>query len=102
MFRCAICKRTGNKDEENRLRPGSKPVKVVTKTRPTIYKNTVPDPEDPFATIDKVSTGSEIVEEIDVCQDCYKDLLARVEKEKSKAPVSTGEVRRINRLRMED
>lgn len=55
MFKCQRCKRT--------TRPNERMRKVVTKLRPKTYVNVIGDKE-------KISTGTEIVEELQVCERC--------------------------------
>lgn len=55
MFKCQRCKRT--------TRPHESMSKVVTKLRPKTYVNVIGDKE-------KISTGTEIVEELQVCERC--------------------------------
>lgn len=55
MFKCQKCKRTTRPNESMR--------KVVTKLRPKTYVNVIGDKE-------KISTGTEIVEELQVCERC--------------------------------
>lgn len=55
MFKCQRCKRTTRPNESMR--------KVVTKLRPKTYVNVIGDKE-------KISTGTEIVEELQVCERC--------------------------------
>lgn len=55
MFKCQRCERTTRPNESMR--------KVVTKLRPKTYVNVIGDKE-------KISTGTEIVEELQVCERC--------------------------------
>lgn len=52
--------------------PKVSPIKVTLLTRPTSYVNEVPDRDDPlgFGTVEKHSTGSEIVSEENWCPQC--------------------------------
>jgi len=67
MFSCQIC-RTPQKANVH-------VVKVTLEKRERVYKNSYYNDEDKLVT--KMSTGHEIVKEVDACQDCAdKALLA--------------------------
>lgn len=64
MFRCQVSGRVS--------KPGEKPFKVVTKTRPKTYTNTKKVGE---RTVEFTTTGWEIVEEKIVCQKVYNRMV---------------------------
>lgn len=61
MFRCESCGKTTN--------PGEKCHKFVVKTRPKRYKNTIKKGKK-VEVIE--SHGTEIVQEINMCDDCHR------------------------------
>lgn len=62
-FRCDNC---------NKVQPAySKPIKVITETRNRIYPKRFADLEQKIV-IDNGGVGTEVVKEVDLCQDCYQ------------------------------
>ena len=71
MFICAV---TGKVSK-----PREPMIRVVTETRPVMYSNYVPDPEDEDGErlIEKISKGNEIVKEVGCTKEGYDELMRR-------------------------
>ena len=70
-FICAVTKKVS--------KPREPQIKVVVETRPVMYSNWVPDPDDPDGErmVEKISRGSEIVKEISVTKEGHEELLRK-------------------------